>query len=105
MTTGFLATMQSENIGQEELTPAEQNVLRMIVGGMSNKEIAFALDVTETTVKTHNKNLFDKIGASDRVSAATLAIKRELVRVDLATKLRQDNRRLSEKSLFAPKVR
>lgn len=77
-----IAQILSENIGQEDLTPAEQNVLRMIVGGMSNKEIAFALDVSENTVKTHVKNIFDKIGVSDRTSAATTAIKRGLVRVD-----------------------
>jgi len=78
-----VAQILSENIGQESLTPAETNVLRMIVGGMSNKEIAFALDVSENTVKTHVKNIFDKIGVSDRTSAATTAIKRGLVRVDL----------------------
>ena len=55
----------------------------MIVGGMSNKEIAFALDISENTVKTHNQNIFAKIGVSDRTSAATTAIKRGLVRVDL----------------------
>lgn len=78
-----IARILSENLGQEDLTPAESNVLRMIVGGMSNKEIAFALDVSENTVKTHVKNIFDKIGVSDRTSAATTAIKRGLVRVDL----------------------
>ena len=78
-----IARILSENLGQESLTPAETNVLRMIVGGMSNKEIAFALDVSENTVKTHVKNIFDKIGVSDRTSAATTAIKRGLVRVDL----------------------
>ena len=78
-----IARILSENLGQEDLTPAEANVLRMIVGGMSNKEIAFALDVSENTVKTHVKNIFDKIGVSDRTSAATMAIKRGLVRVDL----------------------
>ena len=78
-----IARILSENLGQEDLTPAEANVLRMIVGGMSNKEIAFALDVSENTVKTHVKNIFDKIGVSDRTSAATTAIKRGLVRVDL----------------------
>ena len=78
-----IAQILSENLGQEDLTPAEVNVLRMIVGGMSNKEIAFALDVSENTVKTHVKNIFDKIGVSDRTSAATTAIKRGLVRVDL----------------------
>ena len=78
-----IAQILSENLGQEDLTPAESNVLRMIVGGLSNKEIAFALDVSENTVKTHVKNIFDKIGVSDRTSAATTAIKRGLVRVDL----------------------
>ncbi|HVF29747.1 MAG TPA: response regulator transcription factor [Pyrinomonadaceae bacterium] len=78
-----IAQILDENLGQEDLTPAESNVLRMIVGGMSNKEIAFALDVSENTVKTHVKNIFDKIGVSDRTSAATTAIKRGLVRVDL----------------------
>ncbi len=78
-----IAQVLSENIGQEELTPAESNVLRMIVGGMSNKEIAFTLDVSENTVKSHVSNIFGKIGVSDRTSAATTAIKRGLVRVDL----------------------
>lgn len=78
-----IARILSENLGQEELTPSESNVLRMIVGGMSNKEIAFALDVSENTVKTHVSNIFGKIGVSDRTSAAGVAIKRGLVRVDL----------------------
>ena len=78
-----IAAILSENLGREELTPAELNVLRMIVGGMSNKEIAFTLDVSENTVKSHVQNIFGKIGVSDRTSAATTAIKRGLVRVDL----------------------
>ncbi len=78
-----IAMILSEHLGQEELTPAEVTVLRMIVGGMSNKEIAFALDLSENTVKTHVQNIFGKIGVSDRTSAATTAIKRGLVRVDL----------------------
>ena len=78
-----IAKILSENLGQEDLTSAEANVLRMIVGGMSNKEIAFALDVSENTVKSHVQNIFGKLGISDRTSAATLAIKRGLVRIDL----------------------
>jgi DNA-binding NarL/FixJ family response regulator len=78
-----VAEALSENLGSEELTPAESNVLRMIVGGMSNKEIAFALDVSENTVKSHVSNIFDKMGVSDRTTAATTAIKRGLVRVDI----------------------
>lgn len=78
-----IAQILSENIGKEELTATEANILRMIVGGMSNKEIAFALDISENTVKTHNQNIFGKIGVSDRTSAATTAIRRGLVRVNL----------------------
>ena len=79
----YIAKVLSENIGQEELTKSEQRILQMIVGGMSNKEIAFALDISENTVKTHIKNIFDKIGVYDRTSAATLAIRRGLVRFDI----------------------
>lgn len=72
-----------ENLGSESLTPSEENILRMIVSGMSNKEISTDLDVSENTVKTHIKNLYDKIGVSDRASAATTAIKRGLIRIDV----------------------
>ncbi len=78
-----IARILSEHVGKEELTPAESNVLRMVVGGMSNKEIAFALDVSENTVKTHLQNIFAKIGVSGRTSATMTAIKRGLVRVEL----------------------
>lgn len=77
-----VAAVLSEHIGSEDLTKAETRTLQMIVGGMSNKEIAFALDITENTVKTHIKNIFEKLGVSDRTSAATTAIRRGLVRID-----------------------
>lgn len=78
-----IAEILSENLGQEELTPRERKILQLIVGGSSNKEIAFDLDVSENTVKTHVKNVFEKLGVSDRTSAATRAIKRGLVRIDV----------------------
>ena len=78
-----VAEILSENLGSEDLTRTEQRILQMIVGGMSNKEIAFAQDVSENTVKTHVKNIFDKLGVSDRTSATTTAIKRGLVRIDV----------------------
>jgi len=78
-----VANILGENFGQEELTRSEQRILRAIVAGKANKEIAYDLSVSENTVKTHVKNVFEKLGVSDRTSAATLAIKRGLVRVDL----------------------
>ena len=78
-----VAGILSANLGAEELTKTEQRVLQMIVGGMSNKEISFALDVSENTTKTHIKHIFEKLGVSDRTSATTTAIKRGLVRIDV----------------------
>lgn len=78
-----IAHVLSEHFGQEELTKTERKILQMVVGGKANKEIAFDLNVSENTVKTHVKNVFEKLGVSDRTSAATLAIKRGLVRIDV----------------------
>lgn len=78
-----IAEILSESFGQEELTASERKILQMIVGGNSNKEIAYELNVSENTVKTHVKNVFEKLGVSDRTSAATLAIRRGLVRIDV----------------------
>jgi DNA-binding NarL/FixJ family response regulator len=80
---GQIAAILSENLGQEALTPSEERILQAIVGGKSNKEIAYDLNVSENTVKTHVKNIFEKLNVSDRTSAATSAIRRGLVRVDL----------------------
>lgn len=78
-----IAEILSENFNREELTPQERKILQLVVGGNSNKEIAFDLNVSENTVKTHVKNVFEKLGVSDRTSAATLAIRRGLVRIDV----------------------
>lgn len=78
-----IAEILSENFGSEELTATETRILQKIVAGRSNKEIAYELDVSENTVKTHVKNVFEKLGVSDRTSAATLAIRRGLVRIHL----------------------
>jgi DNA-binding NarL/FixJ family response regulator len=78
-----IAEILSENIGSEELTAAETRILQQIAAGKSNKEIAYEMNISENTVKTHVKNVFEKLGVSDRTSAATLAIKRGLVRIHL----------------------
>ncbi|HEY8563306.1 MAG TPA: response regulator transcription factor [Pyrinomonadaceae bacterium] len=78
-----IAEILSENIGSEELTATETRILQQIVAGKSNKEIAYDLNVSENTVKTHVKNVFEKLQVSDRTSAATLAIRRGLVRIHL----------------------
>lgn len=78
-----IAEILSENLFREELTATETKILQQIVAGKANKEIAYDLNISENTVKTHVKNVFEKLGVSDRTSAATLAIRRGLVRIHL----------------------
>jgi DNA-binding NarL/FixJ family response regulator len=66
----------------EELTDREFDVLRELVKGRSNKEIAAGLGISENTVRIHMGRILDKIGATDRTQAALMAIQRGLVHVD-----------------------
>ncbi len=77
-----VAGILSEHLGEEQLTEREQKILRLIVNGLSNKEIAHNLGITENTVKTHVKNILSKLNVSDRTAAATTAIKRGMVRIN-----------------------
>ncbi|WP_377891249.1 response regulator [Alkalihalobacillus sp. R86527] len=58
------------------LTPREQDVLREITSGKSNKEIATTLYITEKTVKTHVSSVLSKLGLHDRTQAALLATRK-----------------------------
>jgi two-component system, NarL family, response regulator LiaR len=64
---------------RDGLTRREQQVLELIVGGRSNKRIAFELGIAEKTVKTHVGHVLAKLGVSDRTQAALLAVREGLV--------------------------
>jgi DNA-binding NarL/FixJ family response regulator len=63
----------------ERLNDREMTLLRMLVDGKSNKEIATELDLAESTVKNNLSLLFQKLGARDRTQAAVYAIARGLL--------------------------
>lgn len=60
------------------LTPRELESLRMLVKGLSNKEIARELGVQGVTIKLHLRNAYRKIGASNRVDAVRIAVEQKL---------------------------
>ena len=61
------------------LTSREYEVLIQVANGMSNKEIATNLNISERTVKNHISNIFKKIDVSDRTQAAVFAIKNNII--------------------------
>jgi two-component system NarL family response regulator len=77
-----IAERLAERVSGNALTERETEVLKTIVAGKSNKEIAAALFISEATVKTHINNLLSKLGVTDRTQAATMALHRGIVHLD-----------------------
>ncbi|MGH7153906.1 MAG: LuxR C-terminal-related transcriptional regulator, partial [Acetobacteraceae bacterium] len=63
----------------EALSPRETDVLRMVAAGLSNRELARRLAVSENTVKWHLQRIFAKVGAKNRTRAAVIARRRGLI--------------------------
>jgi DNA-binding NarL/FixJ family response regulator len=66
--------------GGESLTERELGVLRLVVEGLSNREIGDILSISAGTVKTHVEHIIQKLQVSDRTQAAVWAVRRGLVR-------------------------
>lgn len=64
---------------QETLTGREVEILRLMTGGYSNREIATALDLSEGTVKNHVSNILSKLGVRDRTRAVLKAIEKGVI--------------------------
>jgi two-component system NarL family response regulator len=79
-------TVQTEFARQEstsgkELTPRESEIVRYVASGLRNNEVAERLSITESTVKTHLNNIFQKLDVRDRLELTHYAIKTGMVAV------------------------
>jgi DNA-binding NarL/FixJ family response regulator len=63
------------------LTPRESEIVRYVASGLRNTEVAERLSITESTVKTHLNNIFQKLGVRDRLELTHYAIKTGMVAV------------------------
>jgi NarL family two-component system response regulator LiaR len=78
-TQALAQSVAQPQIPGEQLTERERDVLRGMVDGLNNNEIAERLVVSLGTVKFHISNIFHKLGVDSRVEAVKLAIEQKLV--------------------------
>lgn len=76
-----VAVRLAEYFGDDKPTARELEVLRLIRDGHRNKQIADQLNIAETTVNFHIRNLMDKLQANDRTHAVTIALRRGLLQL------------------------
>lgn len=74
-----IAVEIARHAGEETLSEREKEILECVAGGFSNKRVAAALNISETTVKAHMRNILAKLGAADRTQAVTLALRRGIL--------------------------
>ncbi len=74
-----LFTLDETRLTELGITPRELEILGLIAAGLSNREIADHLFVSENTVKTHSSRLFDKLGARRRTQAVQLGKQAHLI--------------------------
>jgi DNA-binding NarL/FixJ family response regulator len=77
-----LAAKLDERRARDGLSPREIEVLKHLVAGLSNKEVAIKLGMAGSTVKHHLERIFAKLGAKDRTQAVTVAVQRGILRIE-----------------------
>lgn len=76
-----IAAQLAEHMGEGTLSGREIEVLRLVMAGNRNRDIANHLLISEETVKAHLKHIMDKLGASDRTQAITIAVRRGMLQL------------------------
>ncbi len=74
-----IAKKLSDHATKDKLTERELDVLRRLIGGDSNKELAEKIGVTEHTVKAHLKSIIAKLRVRDRTEAVTVGLRRGMI--------------------------
>ena len=74
-----VAAQIAEHITDDPLSEREVEVLKLVMEGNRNREIANQLLISEETVKAHMKHIIGKLGASDRTQAVTIALRRGVI--------------------------
>jgi DNA-binding NarL/FixJ family response regulator len=74
-----IAAEMAEHAADDALTEREVEVLRTVVGGNRNRDIAELLFISEETVKVHVKHIMEKLGAKDRTQAIAIAVRRGII--------------------------
>lgn len=80
--TPEVAALLADGMSRSHLSARELDVLRLLVGGKRNREIASVLDITEGTVKLHVSSILGKLAVSDRTEAVTVALQRGIVQLE-----------------------
>jgi DNA-binding NarL/FixJ family response regulator len=73
------AALLNSEFPPSHLSAREIQVLQLVAGGLSNKQIAYELDIAENTVRIHVRNILGKLQVQDRTRAATAAIQRGII--------------------------
>ncbi len=76
-----IAAKLAEHYSDELLTDREVEVLRHLVNGKRNRDIAEKLFIAEETVKAHMKHILTKLGANDRTHALAIALQRGVIQL------------------------
>jgi DNA-binding NarL/FixJ family response regulator len=76
-----VAAQLAEHLGAETLTDRERSVLQHVATGNRNRDIGEKLSISEETVKVHIKHIMEKLGASDRTEAVTIAVRRGIIQL------------------------
>ena len=77
-----VAARLADRVTRSQLSTRELEVLRLLVAGRRNREIASTLDITEGTVKLHVSSILGKLGVTDRTEAVTRALQRGIVQLE-----------------------